>query len=188
MKKERLTSIWTEREGEEDPDVPQNERDKFFESLPLKSKKDKYLSEDLRTELGKKGYEEWITHPNINPKYPLSDDLPKNLKSRKAQRKYEIFCGGFLYFYDVELEKYPKKIVDEYPNKFNGAEFGNECYEKLQNFFTKVGVGQEHKIFFEWGINKENDNKFSVRIYINPPAGNPDPPTTPGPPPPESSN
>jgi hypothetical protein len=52
-------------------------------------------------------YEEWVTYPN--DKFPK--DLPKRLiGNRKAQRKYEIFCGGFIYYHDVEFKKYEGKF------------------------------------------------------------------------------
>ena len=120
---------------------------------------------------------EWITHNNLRP-----------LK-KKGRRKYEAFVGGFLFFHEKELQKYPQKIVDEYPLKFNGEQFGTECYDKLQKFFKKVGIGVDHEIYFEWGNEKiAQDKKMYVTIYINPPAGNPEPPTPPPPPPPEMND
>jgi len=164
---ERKTPLWAERVWKIDPDIPADERPHIYEELPLKDES----GEELREILRKWGYEEWVTHDNLSGRL---------MKSRKAQRKYEIFCGGFLYFYDEELKKYPAKIVEEFPKKFPGEEFGEACQKKLEAFFSKLEVYKKHKIFFDWG-------KDYVRIYINPKPGNPDPPATPAPPPPETS-
>src|SRR4030095_2514324 len=155
-----------------DPHIPLRERPYVYEELPLKDE----TGEELRKILQTWGYEEWVTFPNND--YP--DPLPKRLlKKRKAQRKYEVFVGGFLYFYDEELGKYPDKIVQEFPKKFPNEEFGSICEDKLRRFFSRLEVNKKHRIFFDWGGDY-------VRIYINPKPGNPDPPSGPAPPPPES--
>jgi hypothetical protein len=172
-KPKRKEPLWAERIGRVDPNIPPEERPHIYEELPLKDE----TGEELRQILKGFGYEEWVTFPNDD--YP--DPLPERLlRNHKAQRKYEIFCGGFLYFYDEELKKYPAKIVEEYPKKFSGEQFDGICQEKLERFFSKLEVYKKHKIFFDWG-------KDYVRIYINPKPGNPDPPSTPSPPPPETS-
>jgi hypothetical protein len=169
----RQVPLWAGRYGKIDPDIPAEEKPFIYEELILHNE----TGEELRKELKEYGYEEWVTYPNDD--YP--DPLPERLlRNHKAQRKYEIFCGGFIYFYDEELGKYPAKIVEEYPKKFNGEQFDGPCLEKLQRFFSKLEVTKKHKLFFDWG-------KDYVRIYINPKPGNPDPPSTPAPPPPETS-
>jgi hypothetical protein len=166
----RKEPLWAERIWK--IDVPRNERAQIYEELPINEE----TGEELREILKPYGYEEWVTFPNVEYPDPLPDRL---LKKRKAQRKYEIFCGGFIYFYDEELGKYPAKMVEEYPKKFNGEQFDGPCLEKVQKFFSKLEVTKKHKLFFDWGVNY-------VRIYIKPKPGNPDPPSTPSPPPPET--
>jgi len=182
--------LWAELVERLDPDIPKDEIALIYELLPyFHEKGDNVVPKDQRPEGhkilpsddedGEKlreilrgiGFEEWVAHRNLSSRL---------LRSRKAQRKYEIFCGGFLYFYDVELGKYPQKVVDEYPKKFPGEQFGEECQKKLVQFFGRLEVNKEHTIFFDWG-------RDYVRIYINPRPGNPDPPSTPAPPPPETS-
>ncbi|MDX2046558.1 MAG: hypothetical protein SFU87_07210 [Chitinophagaceae bacterium] len=114
---------------------------------------------------------EWVTHL----------DLPR--MGRIGKRKYEVFCGGFLYFYDEELVNYPDKIAREYSIKFPGDEFDPVHIEKLKKFFAKINIGVPHEVYFHW--YKEND-RLAVTVFIDPPAGNPDPPTVPPPPPPET--
>lgn len=173
-KEKRKIPLWAERIGKIDPDIPPEERPYIYEELPLKDETGEVLREILKTW----GYEQWVEFPNSD--YP--DPLPgRLLRSRKAQRKYEIFCGGFIYFYDEELGKYPAKIVEEFPKKFNGETFDGVCQEKLERFFSRLEVYKKHRIFFDWG-------KDYVRIYINPKPGNPDPPSTPSPPPPETNS
>lgn len=167
----RKKPLWTKRKGKVDPNMPQDEK-KFFDEIDLKKKDG---DPKLEVELNSNGYFEWA-------KYPLTKHYGK-----KAQRKYEALVGGFLYFYDMELEQYPEKFKAYYDKQNIDV---SDCYEKLKSYINnklKLGLQQEqeHKIFFEW-YQKEKDNAF-MRIYINPPAGNPDPPRPPGPPPPESS-
>jgi hypothetical protein len=114
---------------------------------------------------------EWITYTG----------LPR--MGRAGKRKYEIFCGGFLHFYDEELINYPDKIAKEYSIKFPGDEFDPLHIEKLKKFFAKINIGVPHEVYFHWW---EEGNSFSVTIFIDPPAGNPDPPVPPPPPPPET--
>jgi len=199
----RTVPLWAELTHRIDPNIPQDERHLIYEELPLFDETDgSVMSKELGKQSkekrapghkvlpvndddGKKlreilkgfGFEEWVTFPNAD--YPA--ELPERLlRNKKAQRKYEIFCGGFLYFYDEELGKYPDKIVKEYPKKFNGEQFDGICLEKLQKFFGKLEVNKKHTMFFDWGKNY-------VRIYLRPGPGNPDPPSGPAPPPPETS-
>jgi hypothetical protein len=168
----RLLPLWAER-IEKTKHVPEDERYLIYDVLPLGNE----TGEELRAKLEPLGFREWVTFPNDDYPEPLPERL---LKNSRAQRKYEIFCGGFIYFYDEELGKYPAKIAEEYPKKFNGEQFGDECLEKLRNFFGKLEVNKKHKLFFDW-------REDSVTIYIQPAPGNPDPPSTPAPPPPETS-
>lgn len=93
-------------------------------------------------------------------------DLPKKLTgNRKAQRKYEIYCGGFLYYHDVEFKKY------HVPGAKNSK---GEPYP-TQDF--------EHFIYFDW---EKKDGSVTIYITITPEAYNPTPPKPPAPPPPES--
>ncbi len=142
---------WVKLVDEMDPNISTAERKKFFETISSpksgSGNKNNDFSLDLKEMLEKKGFEEWIT-------YPATQSL-----SKKAARKYEIFCGGFLYYHDVEFKL-----------KLQGKKF-------------------EHKIFFEWlpkGSAKKN--RVRVYINSTPPEFNPNPPHPPPPPPPESSN
>jgi hypothetical protein len=101
-------------------------------------------------------------------------DLPK--LGKRVKRKYEIFCGGFLYFYDNDLMQYLKEV--------NGNMKG--AGSKFLKYFQKKSFN--HTMSFEWGPDKQKPGRGRVTIYLDPPAGNPDPPTPPAPPPPEMSN
>jgi hypothetical protein len=142
---------WVKFKNEMDPNIPNGEK-KFFEPIPVpksnSGKKDKDgFSEDIRLIFEANGFEKWVT-------YPVLPGLGK-----RAARKYEIFCGGFLYYHDVELKL-----------KLEGKKF-------------------EHKIFFEWLPKGKGVKKDKVKIYINstPAQFNPNPPHPPAPPPPESN-
>jgi hypothetical protein len=115
----------------------------------------------------------------------------KNLPnmSEKIRRKYEVFCGGFLYFYDNELLAHK-----------NGKETGKGYLHDLKNdhqmpvepvmdyFRDKLNNGLlDHEMWFNWGPDPTKKGRWMVTIYLNPPPGNPDPPSTPPPPPPEDS-
>lgn len=114
-------------------------------------------------------------------------DLPK--MSQTVQRKYEIFCGGFLYFYDHQLISHEK-----------GKATGEGYLYDLQNdhnlnvgpvldyFKTKLNKGLlDHEMWFSWEKDPANGKRWKVSIYLNPEPGNPDPPSTPKPPPPETT-
>jgi hypothetical protein len=108
-------------------------------------------------------FNQWVTHM----------DFPA--LGKKAKRKYEIFCGGFLYYHDVVFKKYPEGE-------------GLSLDEKGKPFLKKYPHTKfEHRIYFEW-LPKGNSKKTSVRIYINetPDEFNVDPPPPPKPPPPEA--
>ena len=106
-----------------------------------------------------------MTYPNL----PALD--------KRGTRKYEIFCGGFLYYHDVEFKNYLRDPNKKYPNGITG--YPDYPVNNDNNF--------EHKIFFEWLPKGKGVKKDKVRIYINttPPEFNP-PPKPPPPPPPES--
>jgi hypothetical protein len=110
---------------------------------------------------------EWVTYHNLER---------KNMR-KKQQRKYEIFVGGYLSFYDEKLLPY---LQDDLKAK-GKVDVGDPLIAYIKDR-TKV----PHEVFFEWGKEDiEGERKMFVRIYLNPPAGNPDPPTPPAPPPPE---
>jgi hypothetical protein len=92
---------------------------------------------------------------------------------KEARERYEIFCGGFLFFNDVIFKKYPQGKGDPTKDYPDGKEYPD------RNF--------EHKIYFEWFKGK-GVNDDQVRIYINvtPAAYNANPTPPPPPPPPES--
>jgi len=164
---------WIVRKGH----IPTTEPDeiKFFEEIDPKNKDG---DPGLEDELKKLGFELWVQYPETE----YSDPLPKI--KEQTQRKYEIFCGGLLYYHDVEFKKYSKGkgYTDEngypewkvYPEKY----IGHDGKEYLSKDF-------EHKIYFEWYKEKGRD---IVRIFINstPDVLNTNPPPPPKPPPPES--
>lgn len=152
------------RTGKIDPSVPEDEKNGLFVEISLQYDDCDYRLED---ELKSIGYFLWAKH-----------ELGKDFKN-KAQRKYEVFCSGYLYFYEQRLQQYLSDIASKYPQQID-----KDCNEKFQKYFKQAGVGDDHKIYFEW-CDKGKDN--FVRIYMNPDPGNPDPPRPPGPPPPESS-
>ncbi len=146
-----------------------SEREKLF--------KEYEKEEDLQKDLAdNKKFEKWITFP---------DDVPGSSTfelDRKAQRKYEIICGGFLYYHDVEFKKYPKGEGYAYPDPPQSG--------IAANWKTYPNTTFEHYIYFEWFPKNGKENKKNrVIIHINPtPAEfNPKPPPPPPPPPPESS-
>ena len=81
------------------------------------------LNADLQN---KKKFVKWIIYP-FDKKTPAQQDeysdeekaaiklygdavhnpLP-DFKNRKALRRFEVFCGGFLYYHDVVFKKYPQ--------------------------------------------------------------------------------
>ena len=135
--------------------------DKDFDQLTPAEKK--FFRKKVQTGVPKPKINAWVSYGN----------LPK--LNKRARRKYEIFCGGFLYFYDNDLINYLKEV--------NGKVKGGGT--KLLQYFKKKSF--DHDISFEWGPDKQNPGKTRVTVYLNPPAGNPDPPSPPAPPPPESS-
>ena len=162
----------------DDDNLPAKDRGSFeaYQRFEVNhSQKKAYGFKKKKGQQPDKEFFEWITYDKLDPLKP------------RARRKYEIFVGGFLNFYDEKLKEYPQKIAVEYPKKF-GEEFGDVCLEKLKKFFDIIGIGVKHEIYFDWGNDEANPGKIFVTIYINPDAGNPDPPVPPSPPPPESSN
>jgi hypothetical protein len=163
--------------------------DKHFKLLPPEPQKPPFkLTEDRRKELKDLGYEVWVIHP-------LHEDY--DYDKEKIRRKYEIFCGGFLDFYDQQLysgqsSAYLKELKDKH---------GVDTKPLIDYFAAKLKENKDrwsHNAFFEWGLGNDalgtdsdgnpiDSKKAYVRIYLNPPAGNPDPPTSPKPPPPEES-
>ncbi|MFC0772273.1 hypothetical protein [Terrimonas alba] len=152
---------WKIRKGKFPPHLPDNEKF-MFEELDLKYKDG---DPELKDELEKLGLVEWVTYPGI---YNNFKELPS--LSETGRRKYEIFCGGFLYYHDVEFKKYPQ---------------GTGGCPEWKEYPTK---DFEHKIYFEWFSEEKGGKKDKIRIYISftPPEYNVDPPKPPAPPPPES--
>jgi len=146
-------------------DLPiQMRNKKFFRLIPTQRRFpgtekdfDKNLPKILEQLLGEP-FEPWVTF----------NDLPKLEKI--AKRKYEIFCGGFLYYHDVEFKNYPMNPKKQYPP-------GKTGYD--HNKF-------EHKIFFEWMPKTKGKEKLRVYINSTPTQFNTNPPPPPKPPPPES--
>jgi hypothetical protein len=141
---------WKIRKGKFPPNLPDDEKFMFEEIYLKESDGDP----DLPKELYDNGFVEWVTYPG-----PENGFAPLPKISTPSQRKYELFCGGFLYYHDVEVKQ------------------------------KKEGKKFEHQIFFEWfqaGKNKEN--KVRIYINITPPEFNPNPPPPPPPPPPESNS
>lgn len=135
-----------------------------YDSISVKSTKKKGKTVKTANGVGanNKIFYQWATYDNLPP------------MNKPARRKYEIFCGGFLYFYDNDLLKYLKEVNNKYAGGGKGTDFLN--YYKNKSF--------DHEIYFQWEKNKGH---MSVTIFISPTAGNPDPPTPPAPPPPETS-
>jgi len=173
---------WTIRKGK----FPQGTRDEekvLFEEIELKRNDGE---DEVKVELEKLGYVVWIAYPipkkttyteeelqaiAFYTKPVVESSLP--IKNQVARRKYEVFCGGFLFFNDVIFKKYPQGKGDPTKDYPDGKEYPD------RNF--------EHKIYFEWFKGK-GVNDDQVRIYINetPPPYNANPTPPPPPPPPES--
>jgi hypothetical protein len=165
---------WLVRKGK----IPTNDPKEMssFEELDLKHSDG---DADLPEELYNKGYIKWVTYPG-----PENEFKPLPKISEQGQRKYAIYCGGFLYYHDEVFKKYSKGkgYTDEkgdpewkvYPDTY-----------KDPDGIVKKSVYFEHKIFFEWFNLKGKDK---VTIYINPTPKelNSNPPPPPVPPPPES--
>lgn len=151
----RREKIWTQLEEKLDEDeVKKDERERFFKVYTDEAE----LEKDI-----KKDYNLWATYPDDDPL-----QKPFALK-RKAQRRYEIFCGGFIYYHDVEFKKYPTGTG------FDGKQYPDKDFE--------------HYIYFKWlPEGKGNKEKTKVEIYVTktPEEYNSDPPKPPAPPPPES--
>lgn len=163
---------WVKFTKDMDPKLSSAEKKDFFDEIlsppppspPGTPTTKSGFSKGLETMLKNKGFKVWV-------EYPV---LPVPLE-KMAARKYEIFCGGFLYYHDVEFKKYPK---GEGWSEENGT-------IKLKKWpHNKF----EHMLFFEW-LPKGKASKRKLRIYINEtkPEFNPDPPKPPAPPPPESN-
>ena len=166
---------WQVRKGHLPTNDPKEKT--FFEEINLTQDDG---DPDLPEELYKLGFIEWVTYPG-----PYNEFQPLPKIGPQTKRKYEIFCGGFLYYHDEKFKQYSqgKGYTDEkgYPE----WKVYPDTYKTPDNKEYK-SVHFEHKIYFEW--YKEKGNKDKVRIYINPtpPELNTNPPKPPPPPPPES--
>ena len=154
---------WLVRKGKS----PGNSKEAFmFEEIDLNYKDG---DPKLKKEFEGLGYEEWAAYPESQG----SDPLPEI--GTNTKRKYEIFCGGYLYYHDIQFKKYPE-----------GRGITIENGDLKWKDYTP---GFEHKIYFEWFREKLDKKEMErVRIYINstPPDYNTNPPPPPKPPPPES--
>jgi hypothetical protein len=92
----RKGPLWAMRKNDFGKIDPQERG--FFRKLDLK--KTDPLDPELEKELNKVGFFKWVTYPGDSYKGVVMN-TPFEL-SKRAQRKYEIFCGGFIYFYDEE--------------------------------------------------------------------------------------
>ena len=147
----------------------------------IKSKKSTTRAFGVRKNPGKPfsmtTFHKWTFHRNLRP------------MSQKARRKYEIFCGGFLYFYDHQIlsHKNGKDVGKGY--LYDLKKDHNIDVEPILAYFrTKLSDGLlDHEMWFNWEKDPKHENRWQVTIYLNPAPGNPDPPSTPPPPPPEDS-
>lgn len=143
--------------------------------------------EELKADLcDKTKFVKWVTYPNaqVNAKFELD---------RRAQRKYEVLCGGFLLYHDKVFKKYGQQGGYEYPKPEKpGRDAKWKDYpDTYEGFDGKIYKSKdfEHRIYFEWFPKRGHENKKNkVIIYITPtPAPlNSVPPRPPAPPPPES--
>jgi hypothetical protein len=123
---------------------------------------------------------------------------------RKAQRKYEIFCGGFLHYHDFEFKKYdegagytvengvvksktyPKKVTLLDGQEIESKNFEHIIYVRwLREDGNEYQDDEDNKQYEE----KKRDLNHKVIIFITPTPGalNVNPPPPPPPPPPESN-
>ena len=155
----------------------QNERNTFFKEYASKDD----LEKDL---MDKSKFVEWASFDT----FPLH---------RKAQRKYEIYCGGFLYYHDVVFKQYPKGAGYEYPEKEGPGiapkwkKYPNDKFEHIIYLRWLKEDGKEYIESEDVNVGsgeKKKEKSHKVIIYINPtpPEFNANPPTPPPPPPPES--
>jgi hypothetical protein len=165
---------WVVRKGKSPTSDP--EEINFFEEIDLKETDG---DPDLPEELFNKGFIKWVTYPG-----PLNNFKPLPTIKEQTKRKYEIFCGGFLYYHDKEFKKYSEGRG--YTDEKGDPEWKEypDTYKDSNNQDHK-SVDFQHKIYFEWFKLKGKDK---VSIYINPtpPELNANPPPPPEPPPPES--
>ncbi len=172
---------WVKLKNDADPnmssaEMEQGKKKKFVEiiDIPLSKKEgDTGFNEELKKRLKEKGYGVWATYPENGS---IADFPPLG---KKATRKYEIFCGGFLYYHDVEFKKYPAG---------EGISFDSNGKPFLKSYPEAKEKNFEHKIFFEWLPKGKGKKKTAVRIFITetPEKFNVDPPPPPKPPPPEA--
>ncbi|CAN5525128.1 hypothetical protein BH10BAC3_BH10BAC3_21630 [soil metagenome] len=154
---------WLVRKGKSPTSDPEEKI--FFEEIELKQGDG---DPDLPEELYKLGFIKWVTYPGPDNEFK---PLPKIKEQTK--RKYEVFCGGFLYYHDEEFKKYSK-----------GKGYTDEKgYPEWKEYPPDSKF--EHRIYFEW-FNLKGKDKVSVYINPTPPEFNTNPPKPPPPPPPES--
>lgn len=140
---------------------------------------DKRLN-DLEKVLGKAGYKIWSEFHENSLGKPLQKLKPK------ARRSYETFCGGFLYFYDHQLYSVEDNKESGYLLQL-AADHNVNTQPVIDYFKKKLEENKDqlnHKMFFMWLKDKDH---FPLKIFLKPGPGNPDPPSSPHPPPPETS-
>ena len=160
------------------------------------------LEKDLHD---KEKFVEWITYPIEEKKdkeYTFEEQMAialytkkvvikplPDFKNREALRKFEIFCGGFLFYHDWIIKRYHKgRGYRDVNGILQLGDYPHKAIDKEGNVTLLDGFG--HNIYFEWlPLDPQLLKKTSVKIYINPtpPEFNPNPPPPPPPPPPESN-
>lgn len=159
------------------------------------------LNADLQNE---KKFVKWISYPiedkpdteytdvekkaiSLYTKKVVIEPLP-DFKNRKALRRFEVFCGGFLFYHDVIIKRYHKgRGYRDVDGILKLEDYPEQAKDKEGNVTLLDGFG--HNIYFDWLPVGPATKKDRVIIYINPtpPEFNPNPPPPPPPPPPESN-
>lgn len=144
--------------------------------------KDKYIDikhlADVQKAVELAGYKVW-TEFDKNSSGGLLQKL-----TREPRKRYEAFIQGFLYFYDHQLYSNVGGQDAGYLKQLE-TDHGINTQPVIDNFKEKLVNGLlDHKIFFLWIKGKDD---FPVKIFLNPPPGNPDPPGGPAPPPPDGT-
>ena len=95
----------------------------------------------------KNGYNAWVKYPLP---YPYAED---------AQNRYEMFCGGWLQFFDVEIRK---------------RETDHSIYFEWKDTEVTIYISQS---------SPGSGNRTNIFLYVSAPgSGDPPPPTKPPPP------
>ena len=124
-----------------------------------------------------KPYYHWVTYP-----LPISQPGPKHDHfnyHQRSQENYELFCGGWVQFYDSIV----KKGDTDHKIYFFWKQYESvTLYIDDPNAQDYIDDDAKHKEY----IKNKPDAKYTVVLpYTPPPAG--DPPSVPAPPPPYSA-